>query len=102
MFPNDLGSNEGIEDKYPSDEENYFAKWISNLIFGSNPPNLYTNLPVSELSTDGSADSIPLPTIYFHDSKPVKRSKAFKMLEIAGYEMNHEKSVMLLADSYLV
>jgi hypothetical protein len=50
----------------------------------------------------GGKDSREIPVIQPSDSKGLKRAKALRLLEIAGYQMDHQPSLMTLGNLYLV
>jgi hypothetical protein len=73
----------------------------------------YASQPSTSSSSDFSSsssffDTLPhtvqemLEKINSHDAVSVKRSKAIKYLEIAGYNLKNKDALMLLGDMYLV
>ena len=50
----------------------------------------------------GAIDPKDIPSISPSDSKSLKRAKAIRLLELAGYQMAHQPSLMTLGNLFLV
>ena len=54
------------------------------------------------IGTSQGIDQKDIPSISPSDSKSLKRAKAVRLLELAGYQMAHQPSLMTLGNMFLV